>query len=106
MVGPDFRGLLDLSGSTMFFGGVLSRCRRVQVGDFHPFCGAAVLLEDEAGWRAQLDLREPAPAVRRRRGSGGLSTEALCVTGSPASVRGCLKVEGLREAEVVDLRPL
>lgn len=35
-----------------------------------------------------------------------LPTEALCVTGSPASRRGRLKVEGLKEAEVVDLGPL
>lgn len=28
------------------------------------------------------------------------------MTGSPASGRGCLKVEGLKEAEAVDLRPL
>lgn len=44
-------------------------------------------------------VRHGAAALHRKRGSGELPTEALCMTGSPACRRGCLKVEGLKEAK-------
>lgn len=91
----------------MFLAVVLPGCSRLQVGKSQ---GLQPLLQGSAGprqkasdGRKSLGTCPPCSAQERRR---DLTTEALCVTGSPASGRGCLAVEGLKEAEVVDLRPL